>query len=155
MTALKGLADVFEKRESVTALKAAHERQVEDLYAEIGRLTTLRFSTPVVRPAHPCLQFLSGKCILRVYTMSRREARMDSAKLFQNGKSQAVRLPKEYRFRGSKVYIKRMGNAIVLIPEHDSWQSMIESLTLFSDDFMEERVQPPVEERNDLFDESL
>ncbi|NTW01705.1 MAG: AbrB/MazE/SpoVT family DNA-binding domain-containing protein [Oscillochloris sp.] len=80
---------------------------------------------------------------------------MDSAKLFQNGKSQAVRLPKEYRFRGSKVYIKRMGNAIVLIPEHDSWQSMIESLTLFSDDFMEERVQPPVEERNDLFDESL
>ena len=44
---------------------------------------------------------------------------MDSAKLFQNGKSQAVRLPKAYRFHGSKVYIKRMGNAIVLIPEHE------------------------------------
>lgn len=77
---------------------------------------------------------------------------MDSAKLFQNGKSQAVRLPKEYRFHGSKVYIKRMGNAIVLIPENDSWQSMIESLSLFSDDFMAERVQPPVEERDNLFD---
>lgn len=77
---------------------------------------------------------------------------MDSAKLFQNGKSQAVRLPKEYRFRGSKVYLKRMGNAIVLIPEHDSWQSMLESLSLFSDDFMAERTQPPVEERDNPFD---
>lgn len=77
---------------------------------------------------------------------------MDSAKLFQNGKSQAVRLPKEYRFRGSKVYIKRMGNAIVLIPEYDSWQSMLDSLALFSDDFMEERVQPVVEERDTFFE---
>ena len=40
LAAIKGLADVFEKRDSVTELKAAHERQVEDLYAEIGRLTT-------------------------------------------------------------------------------------------------------------------
>lgn len=45
---------------------------------------------------------------------------MDTAKLFQNGKSQAIRLPKNYRFRGSKVYIKKMGNAVILIPEHDS-----------------------------------
>ncbi|MCU0491591.1 MAG: type II toxin-antitoxin system VapB family antitoxin, partial [Chloroflexaceae bacterium] len=67
---------------------------------------------------------------------------MDTAKLFQNGKSQAVRLPREYRFRGSKVYIKKMGNAVVLIPEQDSWQNFIESINLFSEDFMEERVQP-------------
>jgi antitoxin VapB len=80
------------------------------------------------------------------------EAAMDSAKLFQNGKSQAVRLPKNYRFRGSKVYIKRMGNAIILIPEDDSWQSMIESLSLFSDDFMTERTQPAVEERESPFE---
>lgn len=40
LAAIKGLADVFEKRDSVTELKAAHERQLEDLYAEIGRLTT-------------------------------------------------------------------------------------------------------------------
>jgi antitoxin VapB len=77
---------------------------------------------------------------------------MDSAKLFQNGKSQAVRLPKEYRFHGSKVYLKRMGNAIILIPEHDSWQSMVESLTLFSEDFMTERTQPTVEERENMFE---
>lgn len=40
LAALKGMADIFEKRDSVTELKAAHERQIEDLYAEIGRLTT-------------------------------------------------------------------------------------------------------------------
>ncbi|MEI7768506.1 MAG: type II toxin-antitoxin system VapB family antitoxin [Chloroflexales bacterium] len=77
---------------------------------------------------------------------------MDSAKLFQNGKSQAVRLPKEYRFRGAKVYIKRMGNAVILIPEHESWQTMIDSLALFSDDFMDERIQPPVDERESAFE---
>jgi len=77
---------------------------------------------------------------------------MDSAKLFQNGKSQAVRLPKEYRFRGAKVYIKRMGNAVILIPELDSWQTMIDSLALFSDDFMEDRIQPPIDERESAFE---
>ncbi len=40
LAAVQGLADVFEKRDSVTELKATHERQLEDLYAEIGRLTT-------------------------------------------------------------------------------------------------------------------
>jgi antitoxin VapB len=77
---------------------------------------------------------------------------MDSAKLFQNGKSQAVRLPKEYRFHGSKVYIKRIGNAVILIPETDSWQAMMDSLPLFSDDFMAERSQPAVEARENPFE---
>jgi antitoxin VapB len=77
---------------------------------------------------------------------------MDTAKIFQNGKSQAIRLPKEYRFRGSKVYLKRMGNAVILIPEQDSWRSMIESLDRFTDDFMEERNQPPIQQREDPFE---
>lgn len=77
---------------------------------------------------------------------------MDTAKLFQNGKSQAVRLPKEYRFRGSKVYIKKMGKVVILIPEYDSWETLLDSLTLFSDDFMEERTQPPVDTRDTLFE---
>jgi antitoxin VapB len=77
---------------------------------------------------------------------------VDTAKLFQNGKSQAVRLPKEYRFRGSKVYVKKIGNAVVLIPEHDSWETLIASLSLFTDNFMEERVQPPNDERVTVFE---
>lgn len=77
---------------------------------------------------------------------------MDTAKIFQNGKSQAIRLPKEYRFEGTKVYVKRIGNAIVLIPEHDSWQTLIESLSQFSDDFMLERQQPAIQDRAELFE---
>lgn len=76
---------------------------------------------------------------------------MDTAKLFKNGESQDVRLPKAYRFRGSKVYIKKMGNAVVLIPEQDSWQSLIDSLSLFSDDFMADRDQPDAQDRESMF----
>ena len=77
---------------------------------------------------------------------------MDTAKIVQSGKSQAIRLPKEYRIPGTKVYLKRMGNAVVLIPEYDSWQPLIESLSMFSDDFMAERNQPPTQPREDLFE---
>ena len=43
---------------------------------------------------------------------------METAKLFMNGRSQAVRLPKEFRFNGDEVYIKKVGDAVVLIPYH-------------------------------------
>jgi antitoxin VapB len=76
---------------------------------------------------------------------------MDTAKLFQNGKSQAVRLPREYRFQGDTVFIKRMGNAVILLPVEHSWQSLIDSLDGFSDDFMAERDQPPAQPRESLF----
>jgi antitoxin VapB len=77
---------------------------------------------------------------------------MQTAKLFQNGQSQAVRLPKEFRFHGDKVFIKRMGNAVVLLPYHDSWQSLFESLDQFSDDFMAQRDQPPQPSRESAFE---
>ncbi len=77
---------------------------------------------------------------------------MDTAKIFQNGKSQAIRLPKEYRFDGAKVYLKRIGNAVILIPEHDSWQTLVESLDQFSDDFLSDRQQPPTQARAGLFE---
>ncbi|MGQ9547725.1 MAG: type II toxin-antitoxin system antitoxin VapB [Roseiflexus sp.] len=77
---------------------------------------------------------------------------MDTARIFQNGQSQAIRLPKEYRFRGDRVYLKRMGNAVVLLPEYDSWQTLIDSLSMFSDDFMSERNQPSIQAREPLFE---
>jgi antitoxin VapB len=76
---------------------------------------------------------------------------METAKLFQNGKSQAVRLPKEYRFGSDRVYIKRVGRAVVLLPYRSSWDVMVDSLSLFSEDFMIERTQLPVQEREGLF----
>ena len=76
---------------------------------------------------------------------------MKMAKLFKNGQSQAFRLPKEYRFEGTQVFIKRVGNAVLLLPEQDSWQLLFDSLGLFSDDFMESRDQPEQQEREELF----
>jgi len=77
---------------------------------------------------------------------------MQTAKLFQNGRSQAVRLPKEFRFGGDQVFIKKMGNAVILIPYHEPWQSLFDSLTQFSDDFMESRKQPEAQIREELFE---
>lgn len=76
---------------------------------------------------------------------------METAKLFQNGSSQAVRLPKAFRFRGDRVYIKRVGNVVILLPVHNSWESLKSSLALFTPDFMQERDQPPTQTRKDAF----
>jgi antitoxin VapB len=76
---------------------------------------------------------------------------MDKAKLFMNGRSQAVRLPKEFRFEGDEVYIKKVGEAVILIPHHAPWSTLTDSLNLFSADFMEERRQPAVQDREDPF----
>lgn len=76
---------------------------------------------------------------------------MKTAKLFQNGQSQAVRLPKEFRFEGDEVIIKRSGNAVVLIPANQSWAALVGSLDKFSEDFMVGRNQPEQQVREDLF----
>jgi antitoxin VapB len=72
---------------------------------------------------------------------------MKTAKLFQNGQSQAVRLPKEFRFDDSEVFIKKTGNVVQLIPRSDSWNSLFRSLEKFSSDFMDNRVQPELDKR--------
>lgn len=77
---------------------------------------------------------------------------MKTAKLFQNGGSQAVRLPKEFRFEGKEVFIKRMGNVVLLIPVQDPWLPLMESLQDFSEDFMDKRQQPVHQVREDLFE---
>lgn len=72
---------------------------------------------------------------------------MKTAKLFQNGQSQAVRLPKEFRFNDSEVFIKKTGNVVHLIPRTDSWDLLFGSLKKFSRDFMSERQQPEMDKR--------
>jgi antitoxin VapB len=72
---------------------------------------------------------------------------MKTAKIFQNGQSQAVRLPKEFRFEDDHVFIKKSGNIVILIPAKDSWNSLINSLDKFSDDFMAGRKQPKIQSR--------
>ena len=75
---------------------------------------------------------------------------MKTAKLFRNGQSQAVRLPKEFRFQGKSVYIHHLGSYVVLVPRHDPWKSMFEATKLFTKDFISERDQGSQPEREGL-----
>lgn len=72
---------------------------------------------------------------------------METAKIFKNGNSQAVRLPREYAFEGSEVLIRRVGRAVVLLPKDDPWADFWASLDLFPADFIEVREQPELQER--------
>jgi antitoxin VapB len=75
---------------------------------------------------------------------------MQTAKLFNNGRSQAVRLPKELRFSGEDVFVRKIGNMVVLLPKDDPWAPLMNSLDQFSDDFMSAREQPPQDVREEL-----
>lgn len=77
---------------------------------------------------------------------------MKIARIFKNGQSQAVRLPKEFRFRDDEVYIKKVGNVVVLLPKSDSWGSLVDSLEKFSADFLSSREQPRSQVRKGLSD---
>ena len=61
---------------------------------------------------------------------------METAKIFFNGNSQAVRLPKEYRFPGTEVGIKKIGSIAVLFPVDQAWDVFLDGLNGFTDDFL-------------------
>ena len=72
---------------------------------------------------------------------------MDTAKIFMTGRSQAVRLPKEYRFAGDEVFIKRVGDAVVLMPRKLSWDTLFASLEQFEPGFKLQREQPKAQQK--------
>jgi len=76
---------------------------------------------------------------------------MQTAKLFQNGRSQAVRLPKEYQFSGDDVFIQRHGDAVLLIPHEKAWEVFLEGLNGFSDDFMSEGRNQGLDQKREEF----
>ena len=75
---------------------------------------------------------------------------MQTAKLFTNGRSQAVRLPKELQFSGDDVFIKKIGKMVILLPKDDPWSPLVKSLDQFTDDFMNDRIQPSQDQRENL-----
>ncbi|BDV32730.1 type II toxin-antitoxin system antitoxin VapB [Methylocystis iwaonis] len=76
---------------------------------------------------------------------------MDKAKLFWSGRSQAVRLPKDYRIEADEVRIRRRGDTIILEPIPKDWTWLDTLAGTLSEDFLEEgREQPPIQERPDL-----
>jgi len=70
-----------------------------------------------------------------------------TAKLFQNGQSQAVRLPKEYRFNKDEVCIAKIGDLVLLFTQDKKWDIFMEGINGFSDDFNVERINDIPEER--------
>lgn len=82
---------------------------------------------------------------------------MDTAKLFTNGRSQAVRLPKAYRFEGKEVYIKKVSQGILILPKDKSvWNDWEKNLKKYDKPFMGKRNQPDSQQErtglNELFD---
>ncbi|MBE0504577.1 MAG: antitoxin [Desulfuromonadales bacterium] len=71
----------------------------------------------------------------------------NTAKVFMNGRSQAVRLPAEFRFDCKEVYIERQGEVVVLRPKRQGWESFFASASSVPDDFLADRTDLPLQER--------
>jgi antitoxin VapB len=99
----------------------------------------------------------SRKKRLRQARVVKSQPTLAEAKVFMTGRSQAVRLPKEYRVTGDSVFVKRFGNAIVLVPKTgDRWAGLFAALDEFPRDFTLERRQgqAPRAGLDDLFHEA-
>ena len=72
---------------------------------------------------------------------------MDTARLFPSGRSQAVRLPKEFRFAGTEVGVRHFGNGVLLLPLDDPWGTLEAALASFEPGFVLAREQPEAQVR--------
>jgi antitoxin VapB len=89
----------------------------------------------------------------KVYINNQEEAIMETAKLFINGRSQAVRLPKAYRFEGNEVYIKKVAGGVLLISKNQSiWDLWEKNLLKYEEPFMTERNQPELQQKRKSLD---
>jgi antitoxin VapB len=87
-----------------------------------------------------------------IYTKGKEEVIvMMTAKIFENGRSQAVRLPKECRFSSDEVMINKIGEIVILLPKTNKWDSFMQAVDMFSDDFMADgRAEDNLTEREAL-----
>jgi antitoxin VapB len=76
---------------------------------------------------------------------------MQKAKIFPNGRSQAIRLPKDFRFDGEEVYISKLNGIVMLFPVTGGWDTLLASLDMFSDDFMVQREAPEADQEREVF----
>ena len=78
------------------------------------------------------------------------------AKIFNNGNSQAVRLPKEFRFESKEVIIRKVENGVLLMPQDKNmWENWFDNLEEFSEDFTKildsREINKNNQKREDLF----
>ena len=63
---------------------------------------------------------------------------------------QAIRIPKQMEIDDDKVFLKKVGNTLYIIPYHKPWQNLFDSLDSFTSDFMDNREQPDNQQRESL-----
>ena len=73
---------------------------------------------------------------------------MKTAKIFKNGRSQAVRLPKEFRFDCDEVFVQKQGDKVILSAIEPGWDEFFDSISVFSEDFLADREDLPPQERS-------
>jgi len=70
------------------------------------------------------------------------------AKIFMNGRSQAVRLPKECRFDCDEVFVRKQGDELIISPNKSTWDDFFDSPTVFDDSFLADRDDTEAQERD-------
>ena len=70
------------------------------------------------------------------------------AKVFMNGRSQAVRLPKEFRFDCDEVFVRKQGHEIIISPKQSTWDTFFDQSSAFGKNFLKDREQPQHQERD-------
>ncbi len=103
-----------------------------------------------------CINYLTNypkKYILHDIYHLKESAMTQLAKVFLNGRSQAIRIPKDFRVDSTEVYIEKVGDTLIITPKKKNhWDALSETLAqVDTSDFMQERVQPPLDKREDLF----
>jgi antitoxin VapB len=73
---------------------------------------------------------------------------MKTAKIFKNGRSQAVRLPREFRFDCEEVFVQKQGDKVILSSKEPGWDEFFDSVSVFGEDFLSEREDLPPQERS-------
>lgn len=79
--------------------------------------------------------------------MAKKARKRSTAKVFTTGRSQAVRIPKEYRFACDEVLIEREGERVILTPRPKSWRDYFARASRFTDDFPDRLEDRPAQER--------
>lgn len=74
---------------------------------------------------------------------------MMTAKIFENGRSQAVRIPKEYRFSDTEVTINKIGDIVILAPKTSNWETFMQGINMFSDDVFENGRSCDIQQKRD------
>ena len=75
---------------------------------------------------------------------------METAKIFENGRSQAVRLPKKFRFNTDEVVVQKLGNAVILVPKDSLWQTFTDGVDSFTDDIFKNGREQGNQEKREI-----